>query len=447
MNTNFGLFDISGRIRNYFAGIVRDVFMGVADDPRKLQGAKATLYRNGWQVAPLVVRPGQSDDNIVMNMIGLVVSRTVSLLFGDGVKFDLDGKGESAADEWLADALKANRQSELLHDLGEYGALNGTIAVQFIPDGLARAGQLYPKVLTVNPQYLTILTNPHDYTDVNGYRIEYQVQEPNDRMRNFRRDILRQRAPAVDGEAGVDAPTFWTITDYLEADNGVMEQVSEMRWDKPWAPLLAGKNLPKAGSAYGSPDVTDDVLHLQDKINLVVSNGNKVVRLQAHQRLWGRFLGKVQELVSGPGNILNIENEKGHVEAVPAGGDIAGILSFKGALSEALFSVSRSMDPAVAKDRIGQLTNFGLRVLYKDSIDKLKTKRELYGEFLEEMVLHLLELGGYRADTVMVLWADPLPVDGSERNENDQFELDNKIVSRETVQKRRNVDPAEENLH
>lgn len=426
------------KMQEWIAGALVELGLG---DPRKQQYERTREYREGKQPKRLVVKGGQTDDNLVVNFSGLVVDRTVSLLFGKGVRFDLPGEGITPADEYIQACWSANRQDELLNDIADFGATSGTPAVVFDIDGVEQDGKWYPGIMPLDPSYLTIETDPENYRNVKRYIIEYAI-ETDDGVRGRRRIIEPFMQVDEANEQGREIITAWIVMDYIENEHGRWVEMpgSPRTWEYKWAPVLAWKNLPNAGSVYGRPDLSDDVLHMQDGINFVASNINKVLRLQAHQRLWGRFLDGVKAVVMGPDSILNVPNEKGHIEAIPANASFVDMLEFQNALRDAMFSIARSTDPHALKDSVGQLTNFGLRILYKDALDKLETKRRLYGEALLEMNRRLLELGGFEPDAGEIVWNDPLPTNEQEQMLSDQFELEAGLVSRQTVRETRGYD-------
>ncbi len=95
----------------------------------------ARNYRIGKQQLPLKIGRDGSDDNILLNYIGLAVDRSISMLFGKGIEFDLPGEQETPEDEYINEVWRLNRKSILLHRLALFGAEQGTVVVQIIPDG------------------------------------------------------------------------------------------------------------------------------------------------------------------------------------------------------------------------------------------------------------------------------------------------------------------------
>jgi hypothetical protein len=138
-----------------------------------------------------------------------------------------------------------------------------------------------------------------------------------------------------------------------------------------------------------------------------------------------------------------VDNKDAELNAIDAGSNFEGMIAFQNELKDALFTISRSADPAALKDKVGQLTNFGLRILYKDVMDKLQTKRRLYGEALKELNRRLLILNNMDGDAGEVVWKEPLPQNESELIAGYKFDLENKIASRETIRGKRGYDEEE----
>jgi hypothetical protein len=98
------------------------------------------------------------------------------------------------------------------------------------------------------------------------------------------------------------------------------------------------------------------------------------------------------------------------------------------------------VDISSMADKLGALTNFGLRVLYADALFKLGTKRELYGDGIEELVRRLLILNGMDEDPGEIIWPDMLPENDVEKLNTQRQEMDLKLKSPQTVASERGID-------
>jgi hypothetical protein len=85
-------------------------------------------------------------------------------------------------------------------------------------------------------------------------------------------------------------------------------------------------------------------------------------------------------------------------------------------------------------DKLGSLTNFGLRVLYQDALSKLEEKRGLYAEGIVEINHRLLKLAGAPdTDGGEVKWHDVLPANEAEVSQAIRTDLELGLVSKQTA--------------
>ena len=105
-----------------------------------------------------------------------------------------------------------------------------------------------------------------------------------------------------------------------------------------------------------------------------------------------------------------------------------------------MFDITRTVDLDSLQDKIGSLTNFGLKVLYSDSIGKTGIKRLLFGEALLELIRRLLVINNFgETDPGVIVWPDFLPQNEQEEIEYLEKDLTNGLVSHETYQHKTRV--------
>lgn len=427
--------------------------MAMTQYDRERYGAygQRLAYVRGDHRRPLVVKPNQSDDNLIVNWCGLVIERGVSMLFGEGIEFDLPGEGdETPEDTYIQAVMAANKQGILLHKLGQFGGVLGTCYVKILPE---RAGpdRKLPKLVPLNPAYMEVVTMPHDMDEAVCYIQRYNLFENGEDVAH-KIVVERNREVAMDDDGKMyetgEYQDAWTETHYIanKATGGQLKQVSVEDWPYPFAPIVHWQNLPDAFSPYGLSDLSD-VLAIQDRYNFNASNISKIVRYHAHPKTWVR--GKIggKSLSWGGDEIIQLEGggsaagEAASIQNLEMNSDLESSRNFGKDLREALFSVTRTTDPATIKDTVGALTNFGLRVLFKDELHKNNTKRELYGDGLLEVVRRLLILGGAGVtDPGEIIWPDPLPVNESEQVEAFKADLEMGLASKQTVSGLREYD-------
>jgi hypothetical protein len=396
---------------------------------------RARQYRVGQQQEMLKVAPGQTNDNISLNYTGLSVDRSISLLFGKGVEFNLPGEGETPEKKYLKAVLDANKQQILFHRLGLYGAEAGTVYIWFMPEGIiGRDGKAYTRLVAVDPEYVKIETEPEDIEIVRRYVVQYPVEGANGKPA-VRKKVV-ERAQAIE-ESQVNDADSWVTRDYLVQD-GVEVSTGEEPWSYDFPPVLHWQNLPAVGSVYGQADITPDVIRLQDRLNFTASNLSKVIRLYANPQRYSKLAGSSSKIEIGPDKMPNFENEEGGIFQLEPLGDLAAAVTFYEKMERAIFGVTRTIDPSDLADKVGQLTNFGLRVLYQDALQKLGTKRELYGDALLEMARRLLVIGGFATtDPGGLVWPEALPENEADITMGLGFDLNNGLVSKQTAATKR----------
>jgi hypothetical protein len=414
-------------------------------------------YYGGSHRRQMKVKPNQPDDNTSANFVGLTVDRSVSMLLGGGIEFDLENQ---AAADYLAEVWEANKKDILLHKAAQHAAISGTGYVKIIPEGVESRqteGRMLPRLVALDPRQLTIETNPEDIETVEAYTIKFLYYDPVLKKDRARKEITRRNYVMVDSRGypivepipQSDIAGFlqvgWVVENYISGLNGEWELQSAVPWPYEFAPILHWQNLPQPGDCYGASDV-EDVLELQDRWNFIASNINRIIRYHAHPKTIGTGF-QLAELSKDASvdSFWTIPNETAKVNNLEMQSDLESSRAFANDLRQAMFDVSRTVDIASMKDKLGQLTNFGLRVLFFDALAKLGSKQELLGEALSELNHRLLVLAGVTPNLGgEVVFDDPLPTNETEETQALTFDLTNKLLSRESASKLRGYDYEQE---
>jgi hypothetical protein len=268
--------------------------------------------------------------------------------------------------------------------------------------------------------------------------VEYYVVRYNAGETAFR-EITRRDYP-LDVDELKPPETNWRVIMQKNGreTNGKWITIGDDVWPFPFPPIAHVKNLPRAGDCYGRSDI-EDIIGLQTEYNTAVSNINKILWYAGHPRLWSKGrLGALQDW--GAEKILQVSDPDGSINVVETGGDLASFMAFKDDLRGALMNISQTTDNETVKDKAGALTNLALRVLFKDELAKLETKRTLYGECLETVNQRLLALEGIETNGGRVNFADTMPVDEVEQQAALKGDLEMGIVSKSTVAQERGYD-------
>ena len=406
-------------------GFIKDaVWGGMPDDVRERYIEKRRDYRRGQQKRQLEIRNG-ADDNITVNFVGLVVDRAVSMLFGKGIEFDMPGEGDNPIQQFINATWDANKKNILLQKLAMFGAESGTCFVKLIPDGvIGRDGQKYTRLVPQDPKLVSVYTKPDDIEYVTKYIVRWSGMKDGKEVQ-FKQEIRRR-----------ENSDLWEWQDYYQPKGTTKwEPIGKpITWEYDFPPMHHWQNLPDGLSPYGRADITDDVIVLQDRLNFSASNMIKIIRHYAHPKTVFSGVGKT-ELADEPGRAIFLPTPEAKGYNLEMSSDLASSFNFLQFLQRSLFSITQSVDITSFADKIGALTNFGLRVLFIDALARLETKQELYGEALVELNRRMLVIAGKGDDGGTVVWPDILPVD--ETIQVSALEADQRmgIVSKQTIAK------------
>lgn len=396
------------------------------DEMQRLQ-----RYRRAWDAyygrlpRPLRVRPGQPDDNVVVNYARLIVDKGVAFLFGGDVRFELSETERTAAEEWLRACWQQNRQATLLQKLALNGAVCGHAFLKIVPQPGAM-----PRLVVLDPATVRVTWDMHDLERVVRYRIQYPAIDPaTGRPVTVRQDIE-------------NAGAGWRIRDQLSRGDATQWQtVGETIWPYPWPPIVDCQNVPVPNEYWGLSDLEDDVIQLNQSINFVLSNIARIIRFHAHPKTWGRGFTASQLNIAVDETIVlpAPDAELRNLEMVS---DLSSSIALYERLREALHEVSRVPEVATGKlDRAGALSGVALAILYQPLIEKTESKRRTYGEMLVELNRRLLALGGFGDDLrTTIHWPELLP--GEPLVERQVALIDQQLgVSRDTLLQRLGYEP------
>lgn len=424
-----------GILDGFYQRIIDGIVNRLVGDASQNQGASAMRYYSGAQPKQLRVAPQQFDDNLTANLCGVITDRAVSQLVGHGLEFDFEGDAETAAEQWLKAALDANHFEILSQRAALSAALAGTGYITLMPDAMiGEDGQSYPRIVLLSPQFMTIDTLPDDWEIVTRYTMQYKSKDLGGK------DIAKRRVWENDPETG-----RWAIVDYESRGQYLprWEEVARMDWQYDFPPVLHWQNIPALDSQYGKPEIDVDGYELQDRLNFTQSNISKIIRLYAHPQRYMVNASAGARVDVGPDQIPNITADAtagGGLFQLPVVGDLASSMEFAANVRHTLFDITRTVDLDSLEDKLGQVTNFGLRVLYQDNMSKVQTKRRLFEDMLEELGRRMCMMAGVPFVPFEVVWPEIIPVNLAEQAQLDQAQLTMGIVSKQTLSDRYGLD-------
>ena len=349
-------------------------------------------YYRGHHRKPIKVKAGQADDNVIINWSKKVVNTGVSFLFGKPVTFEIaDDATRSPAEEWL-DSIWSNDPKTgfsaqvFLEKLAQNGAVSGTAFVKLhAPDD---AHEL-PYMRAIDPAIADIITAADDVDTVLAYHLVWRSGDEWKRQRIERDGMI------------------WRIFEEVHTRADVWRVDDEIAWEYDFPPVFHCQNLALANSQWGLSDLED--ADLNDAINFVTSNMNRIIRYHAHPKTIGTGFAANQLQTTAVDQFWAIPASDAKVANLEMQSELSSSRQHRADLEEAYHQVTDvpRLDPAQVN--LGALSGFALKILYGPLLSKTNRKRGTYGALLQQINRALLVLGGYDDDVVTNVWPDPLP--------------------------------------
>lgn len=402
---------------------------------------------------PLKKRPNQPDDNVSINKLRLIVDKGVSFLFGQGVGFQLDENDQLPEEDYLDAVWLNNRRMTKLQQIATNGGVAGHTFVKMALDwyGYPRtiqqteggepdpnAGKPIPRLIVLDPETVWPTWDENDLDHVLRWRIQWNGVDPQTGKPIIRRQLITPR--------GDEPNARWLIRDeyqFVGAQSWTLLQ--ELLWPFTWAPIFHCQNLPNPNEFWGCPDISDDIIHVNEMMNLNYSNWLRIQLTHGHPRTWGRGLGATQDLKLGIDEIAIFQSADAHLETLQMQSQGEGAKVLADTLDEKFHELTRVPPIATGKvESVGAFSGVALQILYQPLIEKTQTKQATYGDLLVEINRAILEIGGYGANRVtQLVWPNLLP-------KNDLEEAQAAVlwqqagVSQDTLMEKAGFDPMKE---
>lgn len=373
--------------------------MSREDRDRAQESARGWAYYDGDMPPQLRVKPGDYDDNVLLEYPKLIIDTSVAFLFGDNVKFtaqDPEGPIQN-----LVDAAWGTEEQKMvaLQRLGINGAVCGHEFIKLSPldDGTV-------KVRVIDPSYVDVDWATDDYSRVLGYTIEWSGWD--DALQKTVH--YRQEITLLDPEG--QGP--WNVVDSRSVGSGNWIVVDEELWDFPFAPIVDAQNLPTANEFYGKPDIDDTGLDLCDRINMAASNIQKILRYHAHPKVFVYgYSGK--ELDMSVDKAVNFPSIEARVDTLGMPTDLAAAFSMMDRLTNELLRVTRTPLAALGDPSASYAASSGLalKLAFMPLVDKTSQKRQTFGFLLNEVNQRIQAIAGLEPEEVELEWPGITPDD------------------------------------
>jgi len=393
-----------------------------ATSDRALLMSRAAASYDGHPPKPLMVRPGEPDDNLLISLGGLLVDKGVSFLFGDDAPSQVPttktaGDGARATQaaprqDWLDECWRRNKRALTLQKIATNGGICGHAFARLLDT------TPWPRVVILDPQTVEVETDPDDIDGVWRYTITPPPTTPDDGGEPVRRRTVIENEHGAAGQRLVlGRAETWTIRDQVY-QGAVWQTVLDETWPYAFAPIVDCQNMPRPNDYWGKPDLGDDVLHVMAAINRVASHYNKIIRIHAHPKVFTIGMG-ARNLDTSIDAVIQLPSETADMRALEMKSDLGSTKALLDTLLNLLSMMIRI--PLVAlgmPDNLGAISGVALQIRYQPLIEKTTLKRRTYGDLVQELDRRLLAMGGFGDTTVTTIqWPDVMPGDPLEERQ------------------------------
>lgn len=377
-----------------------------------------------WLIPKILPNGSTIDDNVRLALSRKIVNKGNNFLFGKGLTWQLmtnetqpTGKRVLSTEEKVLAQIWGNPESQtaFLSELGINGGVTGTAYVQIVSKDSGIS------LKNLDPNWVFVTPDPTDSDLALAYDLRYMVGD----------DIYRIYHDKRNDSKWQYSKQRWVKTEWVTVEGPVV-------WDFDWPFILHIKNLPNPNSFYGASDLED--AEINDVINLVASNLNRIIRIFANPIVWGYGFGSSAMNVDSS-KIITSTNDKANLAALELARDLSSPQEYLKFLRSMFSEVTNVPESDPERLKIGASSGFALEVLFNDLLLKTGIKRSFYGKGLIELNRRLLDLSGFGSDKVTTLhWPNPLPIDWTSKTTSDQFELNSGLVSKRTLSTERGRD-------
>lgn len=419
------------------------------DKKRQKRIADAWKAYEGDFAAPLQPLPGDPDDNVISNRMQAVVDRGVDFLFGKELEISVE-EGAPAEAQHILDQTWGRKETRvtLLAKLAMSGGMAGEAFLRIVPE---KNGTF--RLIIIDPCTVFVQTDPQDCETVLLYCIQYCTNEKrmNKWMPIYYREEMARIDPDHDGDDGnpfVDVDATWCIQHWTkEGEHGPwMAAGDSIPWPYSFPPLFPCQNLPKPHDFWGYPDIVKSLVGVNDALNLLQSNTNRVNKFYGQPILYANGTGE-QIIDIRPGKIMSLPLVESKISSVPIVSDIANALKFAGDMRSDIDE--QSSVPGVATGRVdviphGNMSGIAIELAFMPLLKKTEKKRCLYGDLIINVSKALFVLNGLSEDLdVTLAWQNPLPHDDLQSAQS-ALAKQQIGISNTTLQRELGYDPDEE---
>jgi len=399
-------------------------------------------------------RPPLKTDNVILNLCGQAVNDMTSFIASEPPLVRLNGGFDRVKNaQGVLEEVRSPEQIQLdlfwqQNNLAEWlidvllsGQVAGHTFVRLIvDDGLqweevASGVNASVRVELLDPLFTQAFWRPSNRKEVLWYRLSWKEEKEERRQDVVPMWLYENRKPELtDG---------WLIVEYGETRGKTFVEIGRDEWLYPFAPIVDWKNKHEPFDFYGCSDLAY-VCNLNDRVNFIASNTAKIIKYHAHPKTVVLGAAASQVVPTPVEGILTIDEEGARIENLEMQSDLASSMNYQQQLEAKFFAATGVVDLATVRDKLGQITNFGVRMMFSKQLAQATMKQRLYGDGLAEISRRVMAIIGVTVDKPKVMWKDPLPLNEIEAIQVAATAINLEIESRQTATERLGFDFAME---
>lgn len=372
------------------------------------------------------------DDNITLNLCGRSTDKAVEFI-NVPKGFDIPGekdKPETAAedpqDKALDDLYERHRMD--IPEIILSNLVSGHTFIKLHYDDLNQ-----PSMTLLDPKFVTVFWDAMNTKRVLFYRLQWKTGDT-----QYRQDIVPDwlMEARKDTPNEYQQPTKWAIIDYTQKQGSSEWRTTpngQQIWEYPFPPVVDWAYKKRPHQYYGVSYLHNSIA-LNDAVNFTASNIGRILKGHAHPKLFAFGFEVPGE--DAPGAIYDGLPPPGEadVKTIEMSTDLASSMNFMEKLIGEFFANQRILDQANIRDKVGVLTNFGVRMLFSDQLEMTDEARTVTGMGLGEVFRRLMVMTtNVDMPRPEPEWTDPLPTNRLELLQGATLESKLGTTSMETL--------------
>ena len=307
---------------------------------RRREYQTALEYYEGKHPSQLDFEAGETDDNVIINLVKQAADRTATFLFPDVPNIEIDPESieDTPEETYVKEFFDQNGGLSNLIKLALRGFLSGHCFVRIKHTDVQKRNHDKPTMSILDPTSVTAFWRADDIGEILWYEMRYQVggtvrltdfvrKEVNE---GYQWEILTYEGQSqnntFDKINDIDTPHGRGNYGYVSLDHINFTSYNWKLIDKAVhthaiPPIIEFAHLPNPDSYYGSTEFSQK--GLQDTINRIISIMNKISRQNSDPI--DVIVGADADAIENEGSIVSIPDAAAKIQRLEMKGDLGAI--------------------------------------------------------------------------------------------------------------------------